>query len=300
MTFLQVQYFLKVCETGNISGAAQELFMTRSALSKAIRELEGEFDTELFERTPSGLVPTNPGEALRQKALELVLLMDETGDLMRSVVRETEEHVRLGITPTTGITIFPVLYRGLSRLHPEIRLTPLEGGNTLAQSLLESGRMDACVTTWSEEFPDDKGRLSMTDSFDFARLRKAEMVFCTAPGHPLSGAGRVSAADILREPLVFMKKPLQREAELIHRFMAAGGAPNVVFRASQLAIAAQVVRCGMASSLQIKGTIDDGREIIGVPLSPPAVYTDVLVWNRKSLRKRGFRTFLDFCLNYKF
>jgi DNA-binding transcriptional LysR family regulator len=69
MTFLQIKYFLKVCETGNISSAAQELYISRSALSKAIREMEIEFNTALFDRTKAGLALTAAGEMLYSKAL---------------------------------------------------------------------------------------------------------------------------------------------------------------------------------------------------------------------------------------
>lgn len=143
MTFLQIKYFLKVCETGNISSAAQELYISRSALSKAIREMEIEFNTALFDRTKAGLALTAAGEMLYSKALELALLMDETSDLMRSVASETEECIRLGITPTTGITMFPRLYLAFSKLHPEIRFLPVESGDARAQRMLESGNMDA-------------------------------------------------------------------------------------------------------------------------------------------------------------
>ena len=262
--------------------------------------MEIEFNTALFDRTKAGLALTAAGEMLYSKALELALLMDETSNLMRSVASETEECIRLGITPTTGITMFPRLYLAFSKLHPEIRFLPVESGDARAQRMLESGNMDAWFTTWSEEFPDAKGRLCMADCFDFARLRSTEMVFCTAAQNPIAGARSVSVADIKHEPLVFLKKPLQRETEIMFRFLNAGYEPNVAFRVSQLAIVTQLVRCGLASSLQLKGVVDDGKEIVGIPLSPPAVYADVLVWNRKSMRKKGFSTFLDYCLSFDF
>ena len=300
MTFSQVQYFLKVYESGNISLAAQELFLTSSALSKTIRELESEFGCQLFTRTKNGLVPTEAGNLLRMKGLEIVSLMDETGSLMRSATCKAEETIRVGITPTTGITLFPKLYNGFMRVNPTAHILPVEGGKAKAQNMLESGRMDVCFTTYSEIFPDSKGRLQMTGALDSAKLCDTELVFCVHESHPMAGKAAISAEDMRDEPFVFLKKPIQREAEITHRFMKIGADINVIFRASQLAIARQLVQCGMAASIQMRGTLDDGVSIIGIPLCPAATYANVMVWNRSSARKRGVSQFLDFCLNHDY
>ena len=300
MTFTQIQYFLKVYETGNIGLAAQELFLTNSTLSKTIRELESEFNCKLFNRTKTGMIPTEMGHNLRAKGLEIVSLMDETGNMMRSASTRAEDLVRVGITPTTGVTLFPRLYEQFSRRNPTVQFLPIEGGNAKVQNMLESGRMDICFTTYSEIFPDSKGRLWMKEALDSAKLYDTELVFCVHRNHPMAGRTEVSIADIREERFVYLKRPVQREAELEHRFMQIGASANVVFRASQLSIATQIVRCGMAASIQMRGTMDDGREIIGIPLHPSAPYANVLVWNRASVKKNGVGKFLEFCLTYNY
>lgn len=301
MTFLQLQYFLKIYETGNLNAAAAELFLTRSALAKAVREMEEEFGGKLFERTVTGLVPTEMGEALRGNGLEIVSLMDRTGELMHALAGKTSKVVHVGVTPATGVTIFPRLYRLFTSRYPDIRLIPVEGGNTTVQNLLESGRMDACFTTYSEEFPDRKGRLKITEHLDFQKLYDTQLMFCVQRGHSLSKYEKVPVTAFLHQPLVLLKKPLQREAELNHRFSKAGAVPLVVFRASQLSTARQLVGCGMAASVQPRGTLDDPERIAEIPLDPPAPYANVLVWNRASARKRSTKTFIDFCqsLDYR-
>jgi DNA-binding transcriptional LysR family regulator len=300
MTFQQVQYFLKIYETGNISAAAQELFLTRSALSKAIRELEDEFGCRFFERTNGGLVPTEAGEVLRLKGLELVSLMDETASAIRSQSKQSQQTIHIGITPTTGITVFPRIYRDFIKKYDDIQILPIEGGNAKAQNLLEAGRMDACITTYSEVFPDSKGRLHMTDLLDCTKLYDTELVFCAKREHPLAKASSVTVEDLLGENFVFLKKPLQREAEIQHRFMKNGAVPNVIFRASQLSIAREIVGSGMATSIQMRGTLEDGETIVGIPLEPAAPYANVLVWNRSRAKKPALKKFLEFCRSYDY
>ena len=76
MTITQIRYFIKACETGSISTAAEELFITRSALSKAIKELESECGGRLFKHEGNLLVPTAAGEILREKGLEMIELSE--------------------------------------------------------------------------------------------------------------------------------------------------------------------------------------------------------------------------------
>lgn len=61
MTLKQISYFQAVCEKGNISSAAEDLFVARSVISRAIADLEDEFGAELFVRSKNGVVLTDSG-----------------------------------------------------------------------------------------------------------------------------------------------------------------------------------------------------------------------------------------------
>lgn len=296
MTILQLTYFLKIYETGSYTAAAEDLFVTRSALSKSLRELESELGGALFERTPSGLAVTTAGKALRDKALEMLSIYEETKSTVRQVLEERAGTVTLGVTPATTITVFPRLYRGFSAKYPDITLLPVEGGNSKVQNMLETGQMDACITTYSEKFPDSKGRLKMSADLRSTVLEQTELVLCVSKDHRLASAASASIEDIEKEKFVFMKRPIQREAELSSRFARAGKEINILTRTSQSLTLKALVASGLAISLQPKGMIDDGTEVIGVPLDPPAPYVNVLVWNEKCRAKESTDLFIKYCL----
>lgn len=58
------QIFNKVAETGNISQAAKELFISQPAISKSIQRLEASLHTVLFTRTSRGVTLTEEGKLL--------------------------------------------------------------------------------------------------------------------------------------------------------------------------------------------------------------------------------------------
>ncbi len=49
-TFRQLQYFVAVAEQGSVTRAAQNLSISQSSVTEAIKELEGDLGVELFER----------------------------------------------------------------------------------------------------------------------------------------------------------------------------------------------------------------------------------------------------------
>ena len=79
MSLAQIHYFVAVAEEGNIGRAARRLHISQPPLSRALKSLEVELGTELFERTIRGVRLLPPGEVFLRHA--------------RAVLRELESAV---------------------------------------------------------------------------------------------------------------------------------------------------------------------------------------------------------------
>lgn len=80
MTLQQLKYIVTVAETGNITEAAKQLFISQPSLTNAIRELEKEMQVTIFNRTNKGVIISNEGEVFlsyARQVLEQVGLMEE-------------------------------------------------------------------------------------------------------------------------------------------------------------------------------------------------------------------------------
>ena len=55
MTLKQIEFYEAVCQAGNVTAAAQQLYVSRSVISRAIQELEDELDIQLFVRGRNGM-----------------------------------------------------------------------------------------------------------------------------------------------------------------------------------------------------------------------------------------------------
>ena len=75
MELRQLKYFLEVADARSFVGAANNLFVSRQAVSKAVGQLEGELGVELFVRDPSGAFLTPAGlifyDRIRSSVMEL-------------------------------------------------------------------------------------------------------------------------------------------------------------------------------------------------------------------------------------
>ena len=127
MTLKQIEFYEAVCQAGNVTAAAQQLYVSRSVISRAIQELEDELDIQLFVRGRNGMELTEYGKTLRNllsqfKGFYSALLAQI------SSLKETGENHSL----TVGLAIscwnvFPLeIYEALKKKHPHIKLSVLE------------------------------------------------------------------------------------------------------------------------------------------------------------------------------
>jgi len=97
-TLRQLEVFLAIAKTGNMTRAAQQLQMSQSAASSALKDLETQFDVLLFDRAGKRLHLNEQGNQLRPRAEKL---MAEAGELEQSLLHSDETSpVKIGATLT--------------------------------------------------------------------------------------------------------------------------------------------------------------------------------------------------------
>ena len=291
MTLLQLQYFRAVAQTGNITNAADELYVSRPAISRAMRDLERELGVALFWRSNTGLALTEAGCAFYEACNDIQERIDRVeAQLAQMKAQNRRQDIRLGLTPLTGAAVFPKFYHAFREACPNARIVTMEHGHDQARLMLEDGSMDASFTTHTE---------GLSENVSSMELTQTQLVFCVSAGHPLSERPWVGIRDIKDEPLVYLSEGMQREREIAKRYRQLGCAPNVVLRMGQINALRKVVSEGIAAAIQLQGSIDDGTDVIGLPFDPPIRFHISLIWNRRSEEREGVRAMLDFAEKWR-
>ena len=151
--------FKEVAETGNISLAAKNLYISQSAVSQSIKQLETALQARLFARSPRGVSLTWEGQMLYQYVRSALGLLATGEDKLSQAQQLLLGTLTIGASDTvTSFFLTPYL-EAFHRQHPGIRLKIVSGRSAKVLSMLKSGAVDiafassptdpAALHTWS-------------------------------------------------------------------------------------------------------------------------------------------------------
>jgi DNA-binding transcriptional LysR family regulator len=135
--------FLTVAKHRSFTLAAEELFLTQSAVSQQIRTLESELGVPLFSRERHAVELTDAGRTLLPQATRIIGLVDETRDLL-GAPQPASGTLRIVAATVASSYLYAPLYERFVRAHPDVALTIVSGaGREPALSRLRTGDADA-------------------------------------------------------------------------------------------------------------------------------------------------------------
>ena len=189
-TLRQLEVFLATARFQNMSRAAESLSMSQSAASGALRDLEAQFDVQLFERVGKRLKINELGislqakaEALLEQAQDLERALADTGDL---------SHLRVGATLTIGNYLAVKMIAEFREAFPQadIELTVANTASIVEQ--VANYELDVGLIEGELRHPD----------LDIQHWRDDELVVFAAPGHPYAQLESVGDEQLLNTPWV--------------------------------------------------------------------------------------------------
>ena len=104
ITLHKLKIFILVCEQGSLNKAAQALYLSQSAVSQHIQDLEASLGTQLLERSPRGTQPTPAGDVLLGYARQMVQLLAEAEHEIVQI--DTAQSLQLDLGATPGISVY--------------------------------------------------------------------------------------------------------------------------------------------------------------------------------------------------
>jgi DNA-binding transcriptional LysR family regulator len=116
----KLQIFLHVAQEGSFSAAAERLFITQSAVSQHIKELEASLGRTLFERGRRGVRLTPAGETLYRYARDIFALVARAETALTDVEQLTAGKVSLGATPGVASYLAPDWVQAFRRRYPKL------------------------------------------------------------------------------------------------------------------------------------------------------------------------------------
>ena len=206
----QMRHALALTEHGNFARAAVALRLSQPALSRSIQTLEQQAGTVLFLRTSAGVVPTDVGRILIQRARQVVLLAAELDQEVLSNQSLRSGHVNVGGGPFTAASTLSVALSRFVSAYPQIsvRLQVRDWDELLRQ--LRARELDFFVAETST--------LLQEHDLDIEAMIGHPLFFVSRTGHPLAARGRITPVDTFSFPFV---SPARIPPRLLEPMLAA-------------------------------------------------------------------------------
>ncbi len=120
MEISQLEFFVSVVEERGFSKAAERVFRTQPAVSIAIRRLEEEIGTPLFERSQKSPVLTDAGQLLYDYARRILILRDQALEVVGELQTLKRGRVRIGANESTSLYLLPHLILDYRAKYPDV------------------------------------------------------------------------------------------------------------------------------------------------------------------------------------
>lgn len=164
----QLQYFVALVEAGHFGRAASACFVSQSAFSSAIQELENTLDAQLVDRTNRRVTITALGQEVATLAR---LVLRDLGALVEAANGGREPlggDLRLGVIPTIAPFLLPRVLPKLRRRFPELRLFLIEDQTDRLHERLLEGELDLLLLALPWEMRGVEEKVLFQDAFYLA------------------------------------------------------------------------------------------------------------------------------------
>ena len=240
-----LRIFATVAEYGSFSQAAQRLYISQPAVSKAVQELERQLGTILIDRSGHKVLLSEAGILLQQHAQQIFALERSAETTLEQLHGLERGHLALGGSHTTGTYLLPPTLGLFHRQYPGIKLS-LEIGNTqqVVDRLL-AGILDMAFV----EGPVEESNVLIRP------WRVDKLVVIASPDHPLVNQQPVSLDQLLAEPFIMREQGSGTRTIIEQAFRERNLRIQIAMELGSNQVVKQAVSAGLGISIVSESTI---------------------------------------------
>ena len=244
--------FKEVAETGNISLAAKNLYISQSAVSQSVKQLETALQARLFARSPRGVSLTWEGQMLYQYVRSALGLLATGEDKLSQAQQLLLGTLTIGASDTvTSFFLTPYL-ETFHHQHPGIRLKIVSGRSAKVLSMLKSGAVDIAFAS----SPSDSG-LATWSCF------ATHAIFVAGSGYGCDFDHMHTRQEIADFPLILLERKASSRVFLEQYFLQSGITltPEIELSSRGLLVSLAKIGLGVAGVTRefVQDALDNGE-----------------------------------------
>lgn len=274
MNIQQLKYFVEVCRSKSFSKASERLFISQQGVNMAILRLESEFSTDLFVRTPKGLMLTRGGEFLLERAqiiLQEYARCEEYFNLVdgsRSVLNVAGVQ---GVISEFGADIIT----DFQDTHPGFSVHLREYTDRVCDQMVDS--QEAEVGLGLEPLD--------TSRFDCWPLLAKRLVLLVHKDHPLARRRTIPTALLQNLPMAFVDEKMKSADHFLSLCKKQGVRPKVLYRVGEITAIHRLVRQNKCAGLSVETVAEtlNTPDTVAIPFEDEAFLWAVDLFTKKGV-----------------
>jgi len=232
MELMQLEMFVAVVEEGSVHKAAERVYRTQPAISIAVKKLENEIGSPLFNRSQRYDYQLTPaGELLYSYATRLLALRNETIASLRDLVHLRRGAVRIGANESTSVYLLPKITQAFHEQYPDIKIEVICGHSDALLTDMQAHRLDLAMLAC---LPDDH-------NLDARLIMHDKVVLIVRPGHRLALAGHLWVKDLEKESIITEGPPSSLHEMVVEAFRSHETPLNVQVKSGTIETVKQMV-----------------------------------------------------------
>ena len=286
MELRTLSYFLAVAREQNMTEAANVLHVTQPTLSRQIADLEDGLGKKLFTRTSRSTLLTEDGMHLRQRAEEILALVNQTEDEIKNDTIDLSGNIRIGAGETHCMHLLAELFADLHNRYPKLTVELFTGNADAVEEKLAHGLIDFAVMI--EPFD--------LEHYHYIRLPEPIRLGIATRDDSEWAAKKGITPDDLREMPLFISSR-QNTSMLDFSSWSSGKISSdqlhIVGRFDLIGNVSHFIRMGIGNAVGIDELLQlETGHLKFIPFEPARTTTAVVVWKKYRLLSKSSEVFL--------
>ena len=254
----QLRYFQSVVRLNSFSEAAEENFISQSAISQQVQALERELGFKLLERKNRSFALTPAGEYFYQKSLILTADYEQMCSEAAKIAKGDRDNLKIGYLRCYTGAEFHRALELFSEKHPDVEVSVTYGNHEELYGLLRTGAADLILNDQRRAFSDEYVNLLLTTCRSYIEVSSHS---------PLARMERVSPPELKNIPCILVASETQRETEQEYHHDVVGFHGEFLY--AENLEEARLMVIGRKGFLPVEGTgqaAPAGTSMVRIPL----------------------------------
>ena len=293
MNLNQLKYFVAVAEYRSFTKAAEQYFLTQTAITQQIQKLENTVGGQLIDRKTRPISLTPMGKVWLREARDILTRMDNAVRRAREASTGITGTLRVGYTKGYEHSNLTIKLRQFHREYPNVLITCSRCDTDVLTTGLIEGEYDV-IFTW------DSTNICKDESVEYRLQDRVRLMVALYGSHHLARRTELTRADLRDEVMLFMSPSGSGDSlgdeYFIRLYQNAGYYPNILLRSSDVESILMMVAAEEGVSVlpvSCMHHLSESDNLVFVPLVGEHEVEEILAVWRKDNESPSLRTFLN-------